>query len=147
MNTKKFVFVYVYGEPTLSILGFRSDTLNPHFIAEELEHRGWKLNLLQNPNGFHLCLTHVHVLTQGFEDKFIRDLTDSIHAVKAYPSNKKPTGNVKVYGLLPTMPTEVQKMVSTAYQKVRLFFRSNTPNVNESIQEQSNQLGTNGQTK
>nr|ABW87816.1 sphingosine 1-phosphate lyase [Legionella jamestowniensis] len=114
--------IYVYGNPKWSVLGFRSDTLNPHLIADELEKRGWKLNLLQNPAGFHLCLTHVHTLAEGFEDKFISDLGDAVIAVKQYPADKKPSGNVKVYGAVGTMPTDVQRQVSVQYQKERLMY-------------------------
>ncbi|CEG58379.1 pyridoxal phosphate-dependent decarboxylase family protein [Legionella fallonii] len=116
--------IYVYGNPQWSILGFRSDTLNPHFIADELDKRGWKLNLLQKPDGFHLCITHVHTLVEGFEDKFINDLKDSIAAVKQYPADKKPTGNVKVYGTIGILPTAVQEIVCTQYQKARLFYEA-----------------------
>ncbi|CEK10729.1 pyridoxal phosphate-dependent decarboxylase family protein [Legionella hackeliae] len=115
--------IYVYGDPKWSVLGFRSDTLNPHLIADELDKRGWKLNLLQNPAGFHLCLTHVHTLVKGFEDKFIKDLIDAVNAVKQYPANKKPSGNVKVYGTVGMMPTAVQEAVCIQYQKERLKFK------------------------
>ncbi|HHF7372987.1 pyridoxal phosphate-dependent decarboxylase family protein [Legionella bozemanae] len=116
--------IYIFGTPQWSILGFRSDTLNSHFIADELEKRGWKLNLLQKPDGFHLCLTHVHTLVEHFEDKFISDLQESIAAVKKYPEDKKPTGNVKVYGTIGILPTAVQEMVCRQYQKTRLYYEA-----------------------
>ena len=114
--------IYVYGDPKLFLLGFRSETLNPHLIAEALNARGWKLNLLQNPPGFHLCLTEVHTLIEGFEDKFITDLQASILDAKAFPPDSKPPENVKVYGAIGMMPTAVQKEVGIQYQKARLFY-------------------------
>ncbi|KTC86818.1 pyridoxal phosphate-dependent decarboxylase family protein [Legionella brunensis] len=116
--------IYVYGDPKWSVLGFRSDSLNPHLIADELDARGWKLNLLQNPPGFHLCMTHVHTLVEGFEDKFIKDLNEAIATVKKYPANKEPTGNVKTYGAVGMMPTAVQRDVCVQYQKERLHYRA-----------------------
>jgi sphinganine-1-phosphate aldolase len=115
---------YVCGDPQYSVLGFRSHTLHPHFIADELHQRGWELNLLQNPDGFHLCITHVHTLVEGFENKLIHDLQESIAAVKLYPPKKEPTGNVKAYGTIRTLATAVQKMLCTNYQKARLYFEA-----------------------
>lgn len=114
--------IYVYADPQCSVLGFRSDSLNPHLIADELAKRGWKLNLLQNPNGFHLCLTHVHTLIKGFNIQFTHDLINAIAAVKAYPPGQKPGGNVKVYGAVGMMPSAVQKEVCVQYQKARLAY-------------------------
>ena len=114
--------IYVYADPKWSVLGFRSDTSNPHLLADELDKRGWKLNLLQNPDGFHICLTHVHTLVHGFEDKFMSDLCQAIAAVKAYPADQKPSGNVKVYGAIGMMPTAVQRQVCLQYQGARLAF-------------------------
>lgn len=115
---------YVYGDPKWSVLGFRSDTLNPQLVADEMEKHGWKFNLLQNPNGCHFCLTHVHTLIEDFEEKFMKDLTQSIITVKAYHEHAKPAGNVKVYGAIGVMPTDVQQAVGVAYQKARLCYES-----------------------
>ena len=93
-------------------------------IADELDKRGWKLNLLQNPDGFHICLTHVHTLIPNFQEKFINDICDAIAAVKAYPADKKPSGNVKVYGAIGMMPTAIQRQVCLQYQRARLAFEA-----------------------
>ena len=114
--------IYVYGDPQMFLLGFRSETLNPHLIADALNARGWKLNLLQNPPGFHLCLTEVHTLIDGFEDNFIVNLQASILDAKAYPPNSKPPENVKVYGVVGMMPTPVQEAVGVEYQRARLYY-------------------------
>lgn len=114
--------ITIYSDPRWSILGFRSNTLNTHLIADALEKRGWKLNLLQNPNGFHLCLTHVHTQIKQFDTQFIKDLIDAITAVKAYPIDEKPSGNVKVYGAIGMMPRAVQKEICVQYQKERLSY-------------------------
>ena len=116
--------IYIFGDPKWSVLGFRSNTLNVHLIADELDKLGWKLNLLQKPDGFHICLTQVHTLVEGFEDKFISDLKTAIAGVKSYPDDKAPEGNVKVYGAISTMPSQVQRLVCLGYQKARLAFNA-----------------------
>ncbi len=116
--------IKIFGDPQWSILGFYSDTLNPHAIYDELKLKGWELNALQNPAGFHICLTHVHTLVEGFEQMFIQDLRDSVSAVKNCPSDKKPHSGseVKVYGTVSMLPTEVQQEVCIQYQKARQSF-------------------------
>lgn len=114
--------IRVFGDPKSTVLGLCSKSLNPHLIADELDKRGWKLNLLQNPKGFHLCLTHVHTLIDGFEDQFINDLKNAITAVRAYPADKKPSGNVKIYGTVGMLPTSLQREMCIQYQKARLVF-------------------------
>lgn len=56
--------------------------------------------------------------------KFIKDLVQAIISVKAYHEQAKPTGNVKVYGAIGVMPTDVQQAVGVAYQKARLSYES-----------------------
>lgn len=114
--------ISVFGDPKASVIGFRSTTLDPHWIADALDQKGWKLNLLQNPKGFHLCLTHVHTLIPQFEQKFAEDLRDAIETVMAYPADKKPSGNVKVYGAVGMLPTDLQREICVQYQRARLAF-------------------------
>ncbi len=114
--------IEIFSDPSWSVLGLYSSTFNSHLIADELDKKGWKLNLLQNPDGFHLCLTHVHTLVDGLAEQFSDDLRQAIETVKAYPIDHKPTGNVKVYGAVGMMPTAVQKEVCKQYQQARLAY-------------------------
>ncbi|WP_019218452.1 pyridoxal phosphate-dependent decarboxylase family protein [Legionella tunisiensis] len=114
--------IELFGTPKWSVVGLKSATLSAHKIADELDKRGWKLNFLQNPYGFHLCLTQVHTLVPNLADGFIKDLKAAIATVKTYPSDHKPGGNVKVYGAVGTMPTAVQQEVCDQYQLARLGF-------------------------
>ena len=66
----------------------------------------------------------MHTLVPGFEDKFISDLKESIVIVKSYPTNKKPTENIKIYGTLGLLPTAVQEKFCSQYQKTRLFYNA-----------------------
>lgn len=114
--------VHVFGDPQWSVMGFQSHHLNPHAIAQVMNKQyGWKLDLLQNPDGFHLCLTHVHTLVPDFEDQFIDDLKAAVITVSNYPSDHKYDGDVKAYGAIRTAPTDVQKRVGINYERSRLF--------------------------
>jgi glutamate/tyrosine decarboxylase-like PLP-dependent enzyme len=119
--------ISIYGDPKWSVLGFRSDTLNSHLIADELEKKGWKLNLLQNPDGFHICLTHVHTLMPNFKEQFVEDLLEAVSIVKTFPKNKKPSGNMKVYGTIGVLPTAIQSEICEQYQKTRLDLNLQAP--------------------
>jgi sphinganine-1-phosphate aldolase len=109
--------ISIYGNPKSSVLGFYSNTLNSHLIADELEKYGWKVNLLQNPDGFHFCFTYVHTLIEGFAEQFIQDLKNAVSTASKYPKTQELPGNVKVYGTIGILPTEVQKLVCEQYQK------------------------------
>lgn len=112
--------IHVFGDPQGSVLGFQSKSLNPHLIADEMEKKGWKLSLLQNPDGFHLCLTEIHTLIEGFADKFITDLVSASLMAKTYPKNHKPSGNVKTYGVIGLLPSQIQQKISEHYQTANL---------------------------
>ncbi|MFC3909265.1 pyridoxal phosphate-dependent decarboxylase family protein [Legionella dresdenensis] len=121
--------IYIFGDPQWSVLGFRSANLNCFSIMEEMKKRGWELNALQNPDGFHMCLTHVHTLMPDFAKKFIEDLQNAVAAVKKYGKDHKPANIVKVYGKIKMMPNEVQQRACVDYEKARLFFHADVPGV------------------
>lgn len=136
----------VYGNPKWSVIGFNSTRYNPHLIADELAKKGWNLNLLQNPKGFHLCITHVHTLAPTFVDHFVRDLSEAVAVVRAYPADKKVSGNVKVYGAVSMMPSQVQRMVAEQYQRARLalgrlgIFNADVTSAKNHTQKSDNEL-------
>ena len=47
----------VIGEPKLSIIAVTSDVININILCDELKKKKWSINVIQNPNGFHFCLT------------------------------------------------------------------------------------------
>jgi sphinganine-1-phosphate aldolase len=112
--------IYIFGKPKGSVLGFQSKKLNPHIIADEMEKKGWKLSLLQNPDGFHLCLTQIHTLIERFAEQFTADLVNATLITKAYPKNQKPSGNVKTYGVIGFLPSPIQQKISEHYQRANL---------------------------
>ena len=68
--------VFVYGNPKLSIIAVGSNTVNINIVCEMLKKKGWEINVIQNPNGFHFCLTQYH--TKEIITEFIIDLSYSI---------------------------------------------------------------------
>ena len=89
--------LFVYGEPKLSIVGIGSNTININIIADELKKKGWEINVIQNPNGFHFCITSYHTIK--IINNFIGDLKNTILYIK-----KNKLENVKyspcIYGTM-----------------------------------------------
>jgi sphinganine-1-phosphate aldolase len=94
---KKIPELYIYGNPQLSIVGVNSNSLNINLIADELKKKTWEVNVIQNPNGFHFCLTSYH--TKEVLDNFFYDLNTIINSLK-----EKSCGNIKyspcIYGTM-----------------------------------------------
>ena len=72
--------LYIYGNPNLSIIAVNSNTLNINIIAEELSKKRWEVNVIQNPCGFHFCITSYH--TKEVLDNFFYDLNNIIFFLK-----------------------------------------------------------------
>jgi sphinganine-1-phosphate aldolase len=92
----------VIGSPALSVIAFAStDTaLNIYAVNEAMHARKWSLNTLQNPPAVHLCVTYVH---RGCGERFVRDLEDSVRAVKEEPE-KWSKGSAAIYGMAASIP-------------------------------------------
>lgn len=66
----------VYGNPELNIVGIGSSELNINILGDRLNNKGWKINMIQNPGGFHFCITCFH--TKEIIDNFMSDLESLI---------------------------------------------------------------------
>lgn len=89
--------ITIVGKPELSVIAFESNTLNIHQIATQLNStHQWDLNLLQNPNRFHLCITAAHLLQPNTADIFCKELISSIQHVQENP-NEKASGMAALY--------------------------------------------------
>ena len=107
---KKISEIYVIGEPQLSIIAIGSDKVNINVLAEELKHKEWEINVIQNPNGFHFCLTSYH--TKEIIDLFIADLKDVILENR----DKKIKYSPCIYGTMEKInDTEIIKDVISDY--------------------------------
>lgn len=107
--------VYVRGAPKHMVVGIASDTLDIHVICDQMKARGWSLSRLQNPDGFHLCVTKVHTEYPGFLDEFIADLKASVLYTRQHPEVKSQ-GEAKAYGKLKEgIPPFVQDQIGVGY--------------------------------
>ena len=56
------------GNP-LWVIAISSGEFDPYLVWEAMSKRGWMLNGLSNPAGFHIALTHRHTL-DNVKEKF-----------------------------------------------------------------------------
>ena len=68
--------LFIIGNPMLSIIAIDSNIININLLADELKKKGWDLNVIQNPKGFHLCLTSY--MTIDILRKFITNVKEII---------------------------------------------------------------------
>lgn len=107
--------IHVHGDSKLMVVGIRSNTYNIHVICDQMKKHGWSLSRLQNPDGFHLCITQVHTQKEGFADEFLIDLVQSVAYAKSHP-NEKPKGEAKAYGKFKQgVPLPVQEQIGRGY--------------------------------
>jgi sphinganine-1-phosphate aldolase len=87
----------IYGDPKFNIVGIGSQVINTNILGERLNKKGWKLNMIQNPDGFHFCVTSFHTVEVIAE--FIQELKDLIPNI---PDTK--TKSKCIYGTMKTIP-------------------------------------------
>ena len=61
----------IIGKPLVSVVAFRSDTINIYDVADGMSAKGWHLNALQDPPAIHVACT---LPTVSAVDKLIIDL-------------------------------------------------------------------------
>jgi len=69
-------------------------------LGDAMKVKGWDLNIILNPAGIHVCLTHNHI-DKG--DKFIKDLSESIQNVIKFPEKYKES--IGIYGTMMSIPS------------------------------------------
>lgn len=67
----------VMGNPQVSVVAFTARNLNIYDIADEMSHRGWHLNSLQDPPAMHVAVTMPIVKVW---EKLVEDLESVIEA-------------------------------------------------------------------
>jgi len=65
--------------------------VNPYFVNDYLEKKGWRMNGCQNPPGFHFCVT-LPSTQPGIADEFVKDLADGVKFAKDPPYEMPKTG-------------------------------------------------------
>ena len=84
-------------------------------LAEELKKEGWDINVIQNPTGFHFCLTFYH--TRDVIDDFIETMKSKISILKNNALNIKYSPCI--YGTMQQInDSEIMSDVITDYLHV-----------------------------
>ena len=90
------------GNP-LWVIAISSGELDPYLVWEAMSKRGWMLNGLSNPAGFHIALTHRHTL-DNVKEKFVTDLSGAVDSVKK--GRVKASSMAPIYGMASVLPKE-----------------------------------------
>jgi sphinganine-1-phosphate aldolase len=81
---------------TTFLISVTSDVVDPYFVNDYLERKGWRMNGCQNPPGFHFCIT-LPQTQPGIAERFVQDLADGVKFAKDPPYEVPRTGFL--YGL------------------------------------------------
>jgi glutamate/tyrosine decarboxylase-like PLP-dependent enzyme len=98
MDTADKMRAGIAGIPELRIMGkstflisLTSDVVNPYFVNDYLDKKGWRMNGCQNPPGFHFCIT-LPQTQPGIAEQFVKDLADGVAFAKDPPYEVPRTG-------------------------------------------------------
>jgi sphinganine-1-phosphate aldolase len=80
----------IMGKSTF-LISLTSDVLNPYFVNDYLDKKGWRMNGCQNPPGFHFCIT-LPQTQPGIAEQFVKDLADGVAFAKNPPYEVPRTG-------------------------------------------------------
>lgn len=94
--------IRLLGSPDVSVVAVGSDTFDPFQLLEKLVERGWNLNPLQYPAGFHLCVTLLHV-SENVADRFVADVRHCTAEIMRAPI-RPSSGQAAIYGLAQSVP-------------------------------------------
>jgi glutamate/tyrosine decarboxylase-like PLP-dependent enzyme len=80
----------VIGHPTFCI-AMTSDAVDIFHVNDHLAAQGWRLNGLQDPPGFHMCVTLPQSLP-GVAERFVEDLRAAVAYAKDKPRGTARSG-------------------------------------------------------
>ena len=86
--------IKIMGQPTFC-MAFMSDAVDIYHVNDHLASKGWRMNVLQLPPGFHFCITRPQT-RPGVAEKFVDDLSAGVAYAKTPPPHPPKSG--AVYG-------------------------------------------------
>ncbi|MBX7169254.1 MAG: aminotransferase class V-fold PLP-dependent enzyme [Pirellulales bacterium] len=86
---------------TWGVFAFTSDELDMYQVLDQMTARHWSLTGLQHPAGIHVSPT-LRTAQPGVAERFVRDLRESVEAVKANPNSME--GMAPIYGMAASIP-------------------------------------------
>lgn len=87
--------LFLFGTPTF-VVGVGSDVLDIYHVSDALSQKGWRMNNLQRPPGFHFCITRPNT-APGIAEAYVSDLHDAVEYAKHPPEPKAKAG--AMYGM------------------------------------------------
>ncbi len=97
------------GKPTFCI-GILSDAIDVYHAMDHMNAKGWRLNGLQHPAGFHLCVT-LPQGAPGVAERFVEDLRAAVDYAKNPPQTPPRSGAVYGGGATGLDPAMVDMML------------------------------------
>jgi glutamate/tyrosine decarboxylase-like PLP-dependent enzyme len=78
----------IFGRNSTFLISIGSDVVDPYFVQDHLDKKGWRMNGCQNPAGFHFCIT-LPQTQPGIAERYIQDLRDAVEFAK-HPTYEVP---------------------------------------------------------
>lgn len=94
--------IFIYGKPDVSVIAIGSKCFDVYRLSSALAKKGWNLNQIQYPPGFHICITMQHTY-EGVADKLLSDTRECTKKILNAPK-EKTTGSAAVYGMAAQIP-------------------------------------------
>lgn len=106
-EVKKVEGIFVMGTPEASVIAVGSRRFDIFQLMEMLTQRGWSLNPLQYPAGFHLCVTLLHV-SENVADRFLLDIKECTAEIMKHPrrpsKGQEKSARAAIYGMAQSIP-------------------------------------------
>jgi glutamate/tyrosine decarboxylase-like PLP-dependent enzyme len=99
----------IIGKPTYCI-AITSDKVDIRHVNDFLVERGWRLNGLQRPAGFHMCVTLLQTLP-GVASRFVRDIAAGVQYAKNPPATPARSGAMYGGGAASLDPSMVNELM------------------------------------
>ncbi len=99
----------IIGKPTYCI-AITSDKVDIRHVNDFLVERGWRLNGLQRPAGFHMCVTLLQTLP-GLASRFVRDIAAGVQYAKNPPATPARSGAMYGGGAASLDPSMVNELM------------------------------------
>ena len=80
----------IMGKSTF-LISLTSDVVDPFFVNDYLQSKGWRMNGCQNPPGFHFCIT-LPQTQPDIAERFVNDLADGVKFAQDPPYDVPKTG-------------------------------------------------------
>lgn len=99
---RKITSICVFGTPITSVIAIGSHDFQIFRLAEVLNKKGWDVNPLQYPSGFHICVTHVHT-QEGVAERFVSHIEEALVDILKNPG-LAVEGDMAIYGMSQRIP-------------------------------------------